>query len=214
MLVPRSKKQFRRQRSRTGLAIRQGMRSLNETTQLIRDEHKKLRGLFRQLEVLRSRTPEMFYPVIAETCAEIQVYVELEERVFFLEVYKALKAKTHLENPVTEFVHQALLDHAEIVRSINQLNRMIRGGSKRTFSSELDENIDDLVSLVEAYIQGEEKVFLPQIELHLPQVDAGLSLRWQEFGDDIRKRIHATSPDNPMHAQNPNGGEQQRRIGL
>ena len=25
------------------------MKSLNETTQLVRDEHKKLRGLFRQL---------------------------------------------------------------------------------------------------------------------------------------------------------------------
>src|ERR1700745_2135267 len=97
------------------------MKSLNETTQLVRDEHKKLRGLFRQLEVLKSRSPQMVVPVIDETCAEIQLYLELEEKLLYPEVHKTLLAKKHLETPETEFIHEGLRDHGEIVQAIREI---------------------------------------------------------------------------------------------
>lgn len=187
------------------------MKSLNATTQLIRDEHKKLRGLFRQLEVLRSRSPDMVKSVLEETCAETQVYLELEEKLLFPEVHRTLKEKTHLETPETEFIHEALSEHREIVEEIRSLRALLSGAQPRpTLISEWDIRIRDFVSVTEAYLVGEEKQLLPFVERCLPRVDASLSMRWFDLTDEVRARIHATVPSDPNHAQNPNGGEQKR----
>jgi len=187
------------------------MKSLNATTQLVRDEHKKLRGLFRQLEVLRSRSPQMVTSVIDETCSEIQVYLELEEKLLFPEVHRVLKEKTHLETPETEFIHEALSEHREIVEEILVLRRLLSGSFPRpSLISEWDQCIRDLVVVAEAYLVGEEKTLLPFVEKCLPRVDASLSMKWFDLMDEVRVRIHATTPADPTHAQNPNGGEQKR----
>jgi hemerythrin-like domain-containing protein len=186
------------------------VRSLNETTQLVRDEHKKLRGLFRQLEVLRFRSPGMLTDVIRETCNEVQIYLELEEKLLFPKVHSFLKAKTRLETPETEFIHEAMSEHRQISQAIRALRGQIDSREPTEMASDWDAMIDELVNSTEAYIYGEEQNLLPFIERHLPAVDASLSMSWFDKMDEIRSRIHATTPADPRHAQNPNGGEQIR----
>lgn len=186
------------------------MKSLNETTQLVRDEHKKLRGLFRQLEVLKSRSPQMVIPVIDETCKEVQLYLELEEKLLYPAVHRLLKEK-HLETPETEFIHEGMSDHREIVQKIREIRGQIQSGVPLPMASDWDDQIDELIGLTEAYLNGEEKKLLPFVEKHLPRVDASLSMQWFDLMDQVRVRIHSTLPSDPSHAQNPNGGEQQRK---
>lgn len=185
------------------------MRSYNETTQLIRDEHKKLRGLFRQVEVIRARAPEMFHSIVDELCDELQMYIEREERLLFPEVHKVIKERSRLETDETEFIHQSIRDHREIADGIKN----IRFQRTTENSSDWDDLVDDLVSVSEAYLNAEEKNLLPFIEKYLPRVDAALSEKWFDLGDQIRVRIKATTPESPFHAQNPSGGEQKRKAG-
>ena len=187
------------------------MKSLNETTQLIRDEHKKLRGLFRQLEVLKSRSPEMVVPVLNELCLEIQLYLELEEKLLYPAAHQAIIAKTKEETAESEFIHDGLRDHREIVQAIRLLRGQLESGQPLPFSSDWDDQIDELVSLTDTYLNGEETKFLPFVHKNLPRIDASLSMNWFDLADQIRARIHATTPADPRHAQNPNGGEQLRK---
>ena len=187
------------------------MRSLNETTQLIRDVHKRLRGLLRQLDGLDLRGLELYRAVILELCLEAQVYIELEERVLFPRLHDLIKERAGGgETPASEYIHQSFSEHREIVGLIRAIRPEL-GQSAGNLRREVGENLEELRSILEGHMYADERELLPLMEWYFPTLDAELSMKWFDTSDEIRARIGATNPSQPSHAQNPHGGEQKRK---
>ena len=102
----------------------------------------------------------MVIPVIDETCKEVQLYLELEEKLLYPAVHRVLKEK-HLETPENEFIHEGMSDHREIVQKIREIRGQIQSGVPLPMASDWDDQIDELIGLTEAYLNGEEKKTSP-----------------------------------------------------
>ncbi len=157
------------------------------TLDILQDQHKKLIGLFRQLETIDLRAPEMKKGVVHETFREINAYLKVEDQV--------LKP----EFPDLE----AAPDYARLNSLMTELRAMNpdQGG----FDSKLDELIPD----VELHMHEVEKI--------LSNLDEEQSSRLKQLQDKVvllYKELSGVGRDqasDPAHAQNPNGGEQSRK---
>lgn len=152
-------------------------------TQFLRDNHKVLRGLFRQLETA-DRHPEMKDGIVREITAQFEVHSTIEEELF----YPALKAAL----PEGE---QALIDEAVAAHHD---------------AATLLQRLPEFVSSVETHMSDEETRLFEMAEkvlgTQLETLGQKLVARHEQLLASPKYR-----DARPEVVQNPNGGEQSRK---
>lgn len=160
----------------------------------LRDDHKTLRGLFAQIDVVDARASEMKQGVIRQLLMEVELHSRIEEELF----YPALDKTT--DSQLQGLLVSCRDAHKEADELVSKLSE-----------NSPDEEIRSLVTALEEHMVEEEEELFPLAEQLLgSELDA--------LGEKIvaRRRELASDPRfqdaHPSKTQNPNGGEQARKI--
>lgn len=168
-----------------------------DAIKFLRDDHKIIKGLFRQFEAVDERAPEMKEGLVHEIFMEIEIHTQLENEFFYPELTARVDASDR------GLVEQARSDHREISSTAAQLKE------QNVFAEHFNDRFSELISLVEAHLGEEERTLFPLAERVLADVT-------EELCDllMIKKEELMESPEYsdaiPEVVQNPHGGEQMR----
>jgi hemerythrin-like domain-containing protein len=129
-----------------------------DAVKLIKDDHKKVKELFRTFENARSADRKM--AIAQEVFQELDVHAEIEEEIF----YPAAKAKADKQGQ--ELVAEAVEEHHVVKMLISELKAM------REVNEQFEAKFTVLIENVEHHIEEEEKEMLPDAQ--------------KTLGDDIK----------------------------
>jgi hemerythrin-like domain-containing protein len=130
-----------------------------DAVKLLKDDHKKVKDLFRQFE--RARSDERKKAIAEEAMHELEVHAEIEEEIF----YPAAKAKADKEGK--ELVAEAVEEHHVVKMLISELKAM------REVNEQFEAKFTVLIENVEHHIEEEEKEMLPDAKKTLgKEIDA------------------------------------------
>lgn len=169
-----------------------------EATQALRNDHKRMRGLFRQVETVDLRAKEMKEGVVREIFMELEIHTTVEEEIFYPSLRDVLDEE-HLP-----LIDQSFQEHADLKASIGVLRSM------DWHTQQFDERLTDLIATVEQHVTKEEDDLFPVAERVLEPHN-------RELGDRILARREQLLKSEqyrgsrPEDVQNPNGGEQMRK---
>jgi len=185
------------------------MKSIS-AVQLLRDDHKKILGLFRQLEVLSERAPEMRDAVVMELFEEFLIHSQIEERLFYPGVQRFIESRENkfpnkVEVNESGIIDQSYSDHQEVAVLIQQYSReqvvgQVHDGSK----------IEEMSGLVQAHMIEEEKNLFPFVEKNFAASLEDLGKAMIALREDLLRANKIPDASKPDHAQNMDGGEQRR----
>lgn len=166
-------------------------------TQLLRDDHKVIKGLIIQSETTESRAPEMRRGVILELCMLLEIHIHLEEEIFYpqLENYPEMSA----------LVVVSMEDHERMRQLIQGLQQM------EMTTEKFEDQLQELIAFTYFHFETEEQSLFPMAE----KLSSSTSL--ESIGNQMvtRKTDLMKSPEyknaQPAIVQDPNGGEQKRK---
>jgi iron-sulfur cluster repair protein YtfE (RIC family) len=170
-------------------------------TELIRDDHKRILGLFRQSEAARQRAPEMLDGVIGEMFMELEIHSRVAGEILYPRLMAAFKAVGMGE------VGESAKEHIVALREIQQIRKLDPDDER------FEERLADVVADMESHMEEEERDVLQPAEKLLSQEDLC------ELGREMLERRDAllSLPKyrryQPSIVQDPHGGEQMRRKG-
>jgi len=118
-----------------------------DAVKLIKDDHKKVKDLFRQFEKARSADRKM--KIAQEVFQELEVHAEIEEEIF----YPAAKAKADQEGK--ELVAEAVEEHHVVKVLIEEMKAIPQ------MNEQFEAKFTVLIENVEHHIEEEEKDMLP-----------------------------------------------------
>ncbi|HZO28996.1 MAG TPA: hemerythrin domain-containing protein, partial [Chloroflexota bacterium] len=118
-----------------------------DAVKLLKDDHKKVKELFRQFE--KARSTDRKKVIAEEAMHELEVHAEIEEEIF----YPAAKAKADAEGK--ELVAEAVEEHHVVKVLIGELKSM------REVNEQFEAKFTVLIENVEHHIEEEEKEMLP-----------------------------------------------------
>ena len=118
-----------------------------DAVKLLKDDHKKVKDLFRQFE--SARTADRKKKIAEEAMNELDVHAEIEEEIF----YPAAKAKADKEGK--ELVAEAVEEHHVVKMLIAELKAMPE------VNEQYEAKFTVLIENVEHHIEEEEKEMLP-----------------------------------------------------
>ena len=183
-----------------GLQIEESMETnplSKNPTQIIRDDHKRLIGLFRQSETVRARTPEMQSALFQEIFEEIEIHSRIEEEVFYPQLI--LAADEAGDASLRGWMDQGVENH----RWIDQAVRDLKGRNVEAVS--FSAQFAELRERFESHLFEEEQEVLPQAEILLGN-------QREDLAEKMRSFRETGAPGIPG-VQAPHGGEQRRSIG-
>ncbi len=152
-------------------------------TQMIRQDHKKVEGLFKKFE--QTKAAQAKRRLAENAMAELEVHAALEEEIF----YPAVKR----EVDDGSLVQEALEEHQTVKQLISELRGMEEADDE--FTSQFSE----LVENVQHHVEEEENEMLPKVEeseLDLNSLGQQMSQRKQEMqngGRATKKTANARS---------------------
>lgn len=167
-------------------------------TQLLRDDHKRIRGLFRQFEAVDVRAHEMKSGVVREIFMELEIHSRLEQELFYPAFQSAAGELS------TVLVGKALDEHKVVQGIIDELRA--RGVDESGFDSRFAELIEE----VQLHIDEEEKEMLRDAEMSMPGQLQELGARMSRRRSELLQQPEYRDA-RPGVVQNPNGGEQIRK---
>jgi len=118
-----------------------------DAVKLLKDDHKKVKDLFRQFEKARSNDRKK--KIAEEAMHELEVHAAIEEEIF----YPAAKAKADKEGK--QLVAEAVEEHHVVKVLIGELQAM------REVNEQYEAKFTVLIENVEHHIEEEEKEMLP-----------------------------------------------------
>ena len=168
------------------------MKSIS-AVQLLRDDHKKILGLFRQLEVIEERAPELRDAVVVELFEEFLIHSQLEERLFYPRVERLIQSDVNEAG----LIEQSFVDHQEIAMLIQRYFRErvqnnVHDGSK----------LEEMSELVQAHMLEEEKSLFAFVEKNFSDQlleDMGQGLL--ALKRDLMRAIGFRTPPTPTRAK-------------
>ena len=118
-----------------------------DAVKLLKDDHKKVKDLFRQFE--KARSDDRKKAIAEEAMHELEVHAEIEEEIF----YPAAKAKADKEGQ--ELVAEAVEEHHVVKMLIGELKAMPE------VNEQYEAKFTVLIENVEHHIEEEEQEMLP-----------------------------------------------------
>jgi iron-sulfur cluster repair protein YtfE (RIC family) len=168
---------------------------------LLKDDHKKLLGLFRQYQALDQRANPMQAGVADEIFMELEIHSRVEEELFYPAARQAQGAE------IEGLVEGSLDAHHQIRESIAELRKLSQQGS------DYRRQVLELIEQALPHLQEEESVLFRLVEAHFDQpAHASLGQQMKHRRDELLKAPEYRSSQ-AEQVQNPSGGEQKRRTG-
>ncbi len=158
-------------------------------TQMIRQDHKKVEGLFKKFE--QTQGSQAKRRLAENAMAELEVHAALEEEIF----YPAVKNEV---DDGSSMVQEAIEEHQTVKQLISELKRMEEA------DQEFESQFSQLMENVQHHVEEEESEMLPKVEeseLDLNSLGQQMSQRKQEMqngGRATKKASSARSPEDPM----------------
>jgi hemerythrin superfamily protein len=152
-------------------------------TQMIRQDHKKVEGLFKKFE--QTKGAQAKRRLAENAMAELEVHAALEEEIF----YPAVKR----EVDDGSMIQEALEEHQTVKQLISELKGMEEA------DDEFESQFSQLVENVQHHVEEEENEMLPKVEeseLDLASLGEQMSQRKQELqngGRATKKASNASS---------------------
>lgn len=152
-------------------------------TQMIRQDHKKVEGLFKKVE--QTKGAQAKRRLAENAMAELEIHAALEEEIFYPAVKKEVDDGS--------MVQEAIQEHQTVKQLIAELKGM--GEADDEFESQFSQ----LVENVQHHVEEEENEMLPKVEdseLDLNSLGAEMSERRQELqngGRATKKKASAKS---------------------
>jgi iron-sulfur cluster repair protein YtfE (RIC family) len=171
-------------------------------TQFLRDHHKTIRGLLAQCEAAPARAPSMEVGVEGELLGELELHCRMEEET----LYPALQnsGDTALRAQVDESFH----DHGELKQAVGTAWDLLRDDRL----ADLREHLETIRAQFEAHAGEEEHGLFTLAE---NAFDGGRLVEMTERARAIRDEFTqkpGVASRRPEVVQNPNGGEQMRKV--
>jgi hemerythrin superfamily protein len=150
--------------------------SMPNAVQLIKQDHKKVEGLFQKFT--KTKGEDAKRRIAEQAMDQLEVHAKIEEEIF----YPA--AKSELEDGET--IEEALREHGMVKDLIEELRGMEFGDNS------FEEKWFELVENVQHHVQEEENELLPQVQ------DSALDLaqcgeEMQERKDELMEEIEGSS---------------------
>ena len=152
-------------------------------TQMIRQDHKKVEGLFKKFE--QTKAAQAKRRLAENAMAELEVHAALEEEIFYPAVKKEVDDGS--------MVQEALQEHQTVKQLISELKGMEEA------DEEFESQFSQLVENVQHHVEEEENEMLPKVEeseLDLNSLGQQMSQRKQELqngGRATKKASNASS---------------------
>jgi iron-sulfur cluster repair protein YtfE (RIC family) len=167
--------------------------------QLLQDDHKRLKGLFRQFEATDLRAREMHPGVLRQLLMELEIHARVEEEIFY-------PAVSGLEDATLRTLVDSLrMDHqgaaGPILRIRDHLDNV----------EFLQQFVPPLIEDMETHIDREERELFPILHEFL-QAPSDLAERMRRRREMLL-RLPEYKDAQPEIVQDPNGGEQMRKVG-
>ena len=137
-------------------------------TQMIRQDHKKVEGLFKKFEQTQGSQAKRRLAENAMT--ELEVHAALEEEIFYPAVKKEVDDGS--------MVQEAIEEHQTVKQLISELKRMEEA------DEEFESQFSQLMENVQHHVEEEESEMLPKVEeseLDLNSLGQQMSQRKQEM---------------------------------
>ena len=147
-----------------------------DAVKLIKDDHKKVKDLFRQFE--KARTADRKMAIAQEVFQELDVHAEIEEEIF----YPAAKAKADREGK--ELVAEAVEEHHVVKMLISELKAMPQ------VNEQFEAKFTVLIENVEHHIEEEEQEMLPDAREKLGDDIQALGDEMQARKDELMAGAH------------------------
>jgi hemerythrin superfamily protein len=139
-------------------------------TQLLRQDHKKVQGLFKKFEQGNGGAAQRRYA--DQAMLELEVHAQIEEEIFYPAVKKAIEE--------SDLVEEAVQEHQEAKQLIAQLRKMEGQAQENGASEDFESKFSELVEAVTHHVEEEEGEMFPKVE------DSGLDLA--ELGEEMSER--------------------------
>ena len=152
-------------------------------TQLIRQDHKKVEGLFKKFQ--QTKGAQAKRRLAENAMAELEVHAALEEEIFYPAVKKEVEDGS--------LVQEAIEEHQTVKQLISELKGMDQA------DEEFESQFSQLVENVQHHVEEEENEMLPKVEeseLDLNSLGQQMSQRKQEMqngGRATKKTSNARS---------------------
>ena len=162
-------------------------------TQMIRQDHKKVEGLFKKFE--QTKGAQAKRRLAENAMAELEVHAALEEEIF----YPAVKR----EVDDGSMVQEALEEHQTVKQLISELKGMEEA------DDEFESQFSQLIENVQHHVEEEENEMLPKVEeseLDLNSLGEQMSRRKQELqtgGRATKKASNARSSRKSAGSKSP-----------
>lgn len=138
-------------------------------TQMIRQDHKKVEGLFKKFE--QTKGSQAKRRLAENAMAELEVHAALEEEIF----YPAVKNEV---DDGSSMVQEAIEEHQTVKQLISELKRMEEA------DEEFESQFSQLMENVQHHVEEEESEMLPKVEesqLDLNSLGQQMAQRKQEM---------------------------------
>ena len=150
-------------------------------TQMIRQDHKKVEGLFKKFE--QTQGSQAKRRLAENAMAELEVHAALEEEIF----YPAVKKEV---DDGSSMVQEAIEEHQTVKQLISELKRMEEA------DEEFESQFSQLMENVQHHVEEEESEMLPKVEesqLDLNSLGQQMAQRKQEMQNGGRATKKASN---------------------
>jgi hemerythrin superfamily protein len=150
-------------------------------TQMIRQDHKKVEGLFKKFE--QTKGSQAKRRLAENAMAELEVHAALEEEIFYPAVKNEVDAGSSM-------VQEAIEEHQTVKQLISELKRMEEA------DEEFESQFSQLMENVQHHVEEEESEMLPKVEeseLDLNSLGQQMAQRKQEMQNGGRATKKASN---------------------
>jgi hemerythrin-like domain-containing protein len=140
---------------------------------LLKQDHKTVKGLFRQFEEAGDKAHKRKGEIAEKTCEELEVHATIEEEIFYPAVMEAVSKEGK------DLVREALEEHAVVKKLVEELQSM------SAEDEQFEAKYTVLAESVKHHIEEEEGEMMPQAEKKLG------TERVTELGEEMAQRKEA-----------------------
>jgi hemerythrin superfamily protein len=152
-----------------------------KATQLLRQDHRKVEGLFKKFDQAKGMDAKKRFAVQAMN--ELEVHAAVEEEIFYPAVKQAIEE--------SELVEEAEQEHQEAKSLISKLNAM--KGQNNGEGDDFESKFSELQEAIQHHVEEEEGEMFPKVEeseLDLADLGAQMARRKQQ----LMQEMGATNP--------------------
>jgi hemerythrin-like domain-containing protein len=146
----------------------------DDAIELLKQDHRKVEGLFKEFEKLKEEDEDATAQVIETACMELKIHDKIETEIF----YPAVREQAEQEE-VEDLLDEAEVEHETVRELIEKLEGMDPGDDKRSA------HFTVLSEYVKHHVQEEEKEMFPKLrklkELDLVAVGEEMKQRKSEL---------------------------------